>query len=145
MAVDYKEYKPDQAGKYGPTDKLDYYYKANPIHNPDANGVKYKSRWNKNESEQFCVFNDAVNHDRLVDGKGYLGIDVDDKLKPLELGLNGEVIAVFHVVANPGDPWHGNPDKCSRLDSSFDEIIKKMRDNKELSKPYAMRMIKGVI
>lgn len=143
MAVYYIDCEPDEEGKYGPTDKSDLYYKPNPVHNPKAKKVKNKTRWIFEPSGQFCVFNDAVVNGRYVEDKGFLGIDIRDNLKPAELGENGEILAVFHQVANPNEPWHGNPESVSRLNNAFDDIIERMKESKEINKSSATRILKG--
>lgn len=143
MAVNYIDCKPDENGKYGPTDKSGLYYKPNPVHNPKAKKVEHKTRWRFEPPGQFCVFNDAVSNDRYVKGKGFLGIDIRDNLRPAELGENGEVLAVFHQVANPNEPWHGNPEKANRLNNVYDDIIETMKRAKLINKSSAKKILTG--
>lgn len=127
-------------GRFGPTGRGKYYQPVQ-YHNPNAKGREAdKSKWIKTEPDQYCVFKYADEQNWFVEGVCIVGLDIENK-KLLQLGTEGERVAIFPHPQNEGENWHGYPIKMNTIENQLDEFFKNLHTNGLISKSFYSRLI----
>lgn len=139
MSITYEAVEKKE-GRYGPTNNGKY-YQPEQYHNPNSKGYDGdKSKWEKIEPHQYCVFKYADEQDWYVKDVCIVGLDIEDR-KLKNLGTDGEKVAIFPQPKNEGENWHGYPIKMNTIKNQLDEFFKSLKVNGLISKAIYNRLI----